>query len=81
MSGPNPRAAAVAALVRCLTKKDGAALLAFLAALFCPTTWLNSGYWGQCDSVYGALGLWALYAGLQKRSKTCYLLFALSPLP
>lgn len=71
-------ALAVAALVRYLTKKDGAALLAFLAALFCPTTWLNSGYWGQCDSVYGALGLWALYAGLQKRSKTCYLLFALS---
>ena len=71
-------ALAVAALVRYLTKKDGAALLAFLAALFCPTTWLNSSYWGQCDSVYGALGLWALCAGLQKRSKTCYLLFALS---
>ncbi len=71
-------ALAVAALVRFLTKKDGLVLLAFLAALFCPTTWLNSGYWGQCDSVYGALGLWALYAGLQKRSKTCWLLFALS---
>lgn len=71
-------ALAVAALVRYLTKKDGLVLLVFLAALFCPTTWLNSGYWGQCDSVYGALALWALYAGLQKRSKTCYLLFALS---
>ena len=71
-------ALAVAALVRHVTKKDSAVLLAFLAALFCPTTWLNSGYWGQCDSVYGALGLWALYAGLQKRSKTCWLLFALS---
>ena len=71
-------ALAVAALVRYLTKKDGAALLVFLAALFCPTTWLNSGYWGQCDSVYGAMGLWALYAGLQKRSKICWLLFALS---
>ena len=71
-------ALAVAALVRHLTKKDGAVLLAFLAALFCPTTWLNSSYWGQCDSVYGALGLWALYAGMQKRSKTCWLLFALS---
>ena len=71
-------ALAVAALVRHLTKKDGAVLLAFLAAMFCPTTWLNSGYWGQCDSVYGALGLWALYAGMQKRSKTCWLLFALS---
>lgn len=71
-------ALAVAALVRYVTKKDGAVLLAFLAALFCPTTWLNSGYWGQCDSVYGAMGLWALYAGLQKRSKICWLLFALS---
>ncbi len=71
-------ALAVAALVRFLTKKDGLVLLAFLAALFCPTTWLNSGYWGQCDSVYGALALWGLYAGLQKRSKACYLLFALS---
>lgn len=71
-------ALAVAALVRHLTKKDGAVLLAFIAALFCPTTWLNSGYWGQCDSVYGALGLWALYAGLKNRSKTCWLLFSLS---
>ena len=71
-------ALAVAALVRYLTKKDGAVLLALIAALFCPTTWLNSSYWGQCDSVYGALALWALYAGLQKRSKTCWLLFSLS---
>ena len=71
-------ALAVAALVRHLTKKDGAVLLALIAALFCPTTWLNSGYWGQCDSVYGALGLWALYAGLKNRSKTCWLLFSLS---
>ena len=53
-------ALAVAALVRYLTKKDGAVLLALIAALFCPTTWLNSSYWGQCDSVYGALALWAL---------------------
>lgn len=71
-------ALAVAALVRYLTKKDGAVLLVLIAALFCPTTWLNSSYWGQCDSVYGALALWALYAGLQNRSKTCWLLFSLS---
>lgn len=71
-------ALAVGYLTMRLTKREGAALFTVTAALFCPTTWLNSGYWGQCDSVYVALGLWGLYAGLRGRSKSCWLLFALS---
>ena len=71
-------ALAVGYLARQLCRDDRIVLLVFCAGLLCPTTWLNSAYWGQCDSIYGALALWGLYAGLRGRSKTSYLLFALS---
>lgn len=65
-------------LVKMLTKQDLPTLLAFAAALFAPTTWLNSSYWGQCDSVYGALALWGLYCGLSDRPRCSMVLLALS---
>lgn len=71
-------ALAVGYLVKTLTKKELPVLLAFAAALFAPTTWLNSGYWGQCDSIYGGLALWGLYCGLTKRPKCSMVLLALS---
>ena len=71
-------ALAVGYLARHLVKNDRIVLLVFCAGLLCPITWLNSAYWGQCDSIYGALALWGLYAGLRGKSKRSYLLFALS---
>ena len=68
----------LAYLAKHFTAKDTVPLFVLLAAPFCPTTWLNSAYWGQCDSVYGALAIWGLYCGFQKKSWQCYLLFALS---
>lgn len=68
----------LAYMAKHFSEKDAAPLFVLLAALFCPTTWLNSAYWGQCDSVYGALAIWGLYCGLRKRSWQSYLLFALS---
>lgn len=71
-------ALAVGYLAKLLVKKDLPVLLALTAALFAPTTWLNSSYWGQCDSVYGALALWGLYCGLTNRPKRSMVLFSLS---
>lgn len=71
-------ALAVGYLVGRLTKKELPALIGFGIALFAPTTWLNSGYWGQCDSVYGALALWGLYCGLSNRPRWSMVLLALS---
>lgn len=36
-------------------------VLAFAVVLFAPTVLLNSGYWGQCDSIYAAFCLGSLY--------------------
>lgn len=71
-------ALAVAKLTGLVTKKPERLLLAFAAALLAPTMLLNGAYWGQCDSVYGALSLWGLYFGLTKRPVWCLSLLALS---
>lgn len=71
-------ALAVGKIAALLTKKQLPELLAFAAALFAPTTWLGSAYWGQCDSVYGAFALWGLYCGLKKQPVASMILFSLS---
>lgn len=71
-------AIAIGKLASLKTKNDNLLLLAFAAALFAPTTWLNSAYWGQCDSIYGAFALWALYCGLRHRSVASILLFSMA---
>lgn len=71
-------AMATAKLVKKLTNRDLVTMITFFAALFCPTFWLNSGYWGQCDSIYGAFAVWALYCALTERPKTSMALFGLA---
>ncbi len=44
-----------------------AAVLAFAVVLFAPTVAINSGYWGQCDSIYAAFCLGSLYFLLRGR--------------
>lgn len=70
-------ALAAAHIVCSLGSRPRAVLCVFAAALLCPTTFLNSAYWGQCDSVYGALCIWGLYCGLNRKSRSCWLLMAL----
>lgn len=41
--------------------RDNFLVLAFALSMTAPTFFLNSGYWGQCDSVYTALLLIGLY--------------------
>lgn len=71
-------ALAVGKLIRTLEKPDKLVFFGFTAALFAPTVWLNSAYWGQCDGIYTAFALWGLYAGLRKRPGACMALLALS---
>ncbi|MBQ7800421.1 MAG: hypothetical protein IJ370_07995 [Oscillospiraceae bacterium] len=65
-------------LVRLYSKNDVTALLAFFGALFAPTLFLNSAYWAQCDGIYTALSVLALYFALSKRPKTSIVFFALA---
>ncbi len=60
-------ALAVGKLAAMMSRRGEIVLLAFFAALLAPTTFLNSAYWGQCDSIYGAFALWGLYYGLKRR--------------
>ena len=65
-------------LVRSVRKTNFAGLIAFLVTLWLPTVVLNGAYWGQCDSVYAALGLWGLAFGLERKPVRCVVFFALS---
>ena len=53
-------------------------LVAFLGTLLLPTVILNGAYWGQCDSIYVALAVWALYFVLERRGVLSMVFLALS---
>lgn len=44
----------------------GKLLGCFFGVLLLPTVVLNGAYWGQCDSIYAAFALWAVYFALEK---------------
>lgn len=48
-------------------KESTAALACFCALLLLPTVMLNGAYWGQCDSLYGALTLHAMACAMERR--------------
>lgn len=51
---------------------------AFFAVLFAPTVFGNSGIFVQCDAIYTAFAVGALYYGLCGKSRLCWLFMALS---
>ena len=54
------------------------AVLAFAVVLFAPTVLINSGYWGQCDSIYAAFCLGSLYFLLRGRTWWACVFFGLA---
>ena len=59
-------------------QRDWAPVIAFLAALLLPTVVLNGAYWGQCDSIYGALVVHALAQLLEGRPRSSVVLMAVA---
>lgn len=53
-------------------------VLAFVVVLFAPTVLLNSGYWGQCDSIYAAFCLGSLYFLLRGQAWWACVFFGLA---
>jgi len=67
-----------AKLLLLFSGKRSLGLAAFLGTLLLPTVILNGAYWGQCDSVYTALAVWAVWAALAERPKLSLVFMALS---
>lgn len=68
-------------LVRILcgeTGEDVTPVIAFSVLLFLPTVVLNGAYWGQCDSLYGALSVLALGQLLSGKNKSSVILLAVA---
>ncbi len=68
----------VSAMVLELKNNKFAGIAAYCAALFLPTVFLNSAHWGQCDSIYAALIVWAMYFALKGHGKSASVFFALA---
>lgn len=49
------------------SKRNDFGIATFILVLLLPTVTVNSSMWGQCDSIYTAFGLLALYYGLCER--------------
>lgn len=54
-------------LTKALTSSEAALLWTFSTLLLLPTVVLNGACWGQCDSVWAALCVWALSYSLEER--------------
>ena len=65
-------------IVSLKTNRFNMHILAFVLTFTIPTVILNSGMWGQCDSIYAAFAIGAFYFGLIKRSKMSYAFMALA---
>ena len=65
-------------LVGHFRRGEGVRLAAFLGALLLPTVLLNGAYWGQCDGIYVAFAVWALYFALRKKGVLSMVFMALS---
>lgn len=68
----------VSAIIYKYKKSDFLSLVSFTATLFVPMVFLNSAYWGQCDSIYSALAVLALCFALYKKSAASMIFFALA---
>jgi Gpi18-like mannosyltransferase len=53
-------------------------LAAFIGTLAIPTVILNSSMWAQCDSIYAALTVGALYYALKGKSKSAFIFMGLA---
>ncbi len=53
-------------------------IFAFFAVLFLPTVVLNGAYWGQCDSIYIAFAVLAIWLALSDRPVLSMICFAAS---
>ncbi len=65
-------------LVGHFKRGEGVRLAAFLGTLLLPTVLLNGAYWGQCDGIYVAFAVWALYFALRRKGAVSMLFMALS---
>ena len=65
-------------LVGTVTDRHVPKLVCFFAVLFLPTVILNGALWAQCDSIYVALGLTALWLAMEKRPVASMVCLALS---
>ncbi len=65
-------------LVSVFTQDIGKRIFAFFGILFLPTVVLNGAYWGQCDSIYTAFAVLALWLALRDKPVISMICFAVS---
>ena len=65
-------------IVSLRTESMNLRIMAFLLTLAIPTVVLNSSMWGQCDAIYSAFAIGAVYFGIKGQSKLAYVFLGLA---
>lgn len=60
-------AVSLSKIVLLCTQNSRRSVFCFVIALALPTVFLNGAYWGQCDSIYGALAVLSIYFALGEK--------------
>lgn len=61
-----------------LCKQKWKAVCAYAVVLCLPTVFLNSSAWGQCDAMYAAIVLFAIYLWLIDKKAACFFVYGLA---
>lgn len=65
-------------LVSIFNLKHNHLIAVFFTVLFLPTVVLNGALWGQCDSIYVAFAVWAVYFGIKNKPVLAMIFIAIS---
>ena len=65
-------------IVSLRTESMNLRIMAFMLTLAIPTVVLNSSMWGQCDAIYSAFAIGAVYFGIKGQSKLAYVFLGLA---
>ena len=69
---------AVFLLVRQITEDTGRSVTAMAVLLLCPTVFIDSAWWCQCDMIYSCFLLYAVYELTKGNSRKCMIFVGLS---
>ncbi|MCQ2082490.1 MAG: hypothetical protein MJZ11_12605 [Lachnospiraceae bacterium] len=69
---------AVFLIIHNITKSTRKSIIGMAILLLCPTVFIDSAYWCQCDIIYTCIILYALYFFFKGNSKICFIILGVA---
>lgn len=69
---------AIFLIIHSITKSTRKSIIGMAILLLCPTVFIDSAYWCQCDIIYTCIILYALYFFFKGNSKICFIILGVA---